>query len=156
LETRGIIPDYIPEIYTGQGFIAGLKSYDIAGQRFLLLRADIADRELTEGIGQFGAEVHEVAVYRTVPAFDAISRAKQMILSDEIDIITFTSSSTVSNLVAVFKEEQPVINSAKVACIGPKTADTAVRAGLRVDIVASEHTVPGLVAAIEHYFKKEV
>ena len=156
LETRGITPDYLPEVYTGQGFIAGLKSHDIAGQRFLLLRADIADRELTEGIGQLGAEVHEVAVYRTVPAFDAISRAKQMILSGEIDVITFTSSSTVSNLVAVFKEEQPAINSAKVACIGPKTADTAAGAGLRIDIVASEHTIPGLVAAMEHYFKKEV
>lgn len=156
LETRGIISDYIPEVYTGQGFIAGLKNHDLAGQRFLLLRADIADKELTEGIGQLGAEVHEVAVYRTVPAFDAISRAKQMLLSGEIDVITFTSSSTVSNLVAVFKEEQPAINSAKVACIGPKTADTAVRAGLRVDIVASEHTIPGLVVAIEHYFEKEV
>ena len=156
LEARGIIPDYLPEVYTGQGFIAGLKSHDIAGQRFLLLRADIADKELTEGIGQLGAEVHEVAVYRTVPAFDAISRAKQMFLSGEINVVTFTSSSTVSNLVAVFKEEQPAINSAKVACIGPKTADTAVRAGLRVDIVASEHTITGLVAAIEHYFKKEV
>ncbi len=100
--------------------------------------------------------MHEIAVYKTVPAFDAISRARQMILSGEIDVVTFTSSSTVSNLVAVFKEEQPAINSAKVACIGPKTADTAVRAGLRVDIVASEHTIPGLVAAIEHYFKKEV
>ncbi len=156
LEKRGIIPDYLPEIYTSQGFIAGLKSWDISGQRFLLPRADIADKELTEGISQLGAEAHEVAVYRTVPAFDAISRAKQMLLSGEIDAITFTSSSTVSNLVAVFKKEQPTINKAKVACIGPKTADTAANAGLRVDIVASEHTIPGLVAAIEQYFKKEV
>ncbi len=155
LETKGIIPDYLPEVYTGQGVITGLKSQDIVGQRFLLPRADIADRELTEGISQLGAEVHEIAVYRTVPATTAISRAKQMLLSGEIDVITFTSSSTVSNLVAVFKEGQPVINSAKVACIGSKSADTAARAGLRVDIVASEHTIPGLVEAIEQYFEEE-
>jgi len=155
LEKRGLIPDYLPDVYTGWGFISGLSGWDITGQRFLPLRADIADKELTEGISQLGAEVHEVAAYRTVPTFGAISRAKQMLLSGEIDVITFTSSSTVSNLVAVFKEEQPAINSAKVACIGPKTADTAAKAGLRVDIVANEHTIAGLVAAVEQYFKKE-
>jgi len=156
LEKRGIIPDYVPEVYTSQGFLVGLSSRDITGQRFLLPRADIADKELTEGIRRLGAEVHEVVVYRTVPAAGAISRAKQMLLSGEIDVITFTSSSTVYNLVAVFKEEEPAIISTKVACIGPKTADTATKAGLRVDIVASEHTIHGLVAAIEQYFRKEV
>ena len=91
--------------------------------------ADIADKELAEGITQLGAEVHEVAVYSTVPAADAASQAKQMLLSGEIDVITFTSSSTVSNLAAILKNEWQAINKV-VACIGPKTADTAIRAGL--------------------------
>ena len=154
LEARGIIPDYTPEVYTSEGLIAGLRSWGIAGERFLLPRADIADKELTTGITQLGADVHEIAVYRTVPAAGAIVQARQMLLSGEIDVVTFTSSSTVSNLVAVFKEK-PAINNAKVACIGPQTANTATKAGLRVDIVASEHTIPGLVDAIEEYFKKE-
>jgi len=156
LEAEGVIPDYLPEIYTSEGIIAGLKSRDLAGQQFLLPRADIADNELVQGISQLGAEVHEVAVYRTVPATEAIAQAKQMLISDEIDVITFTSSSTVSNLVAAFQGEPPAINSAKVACIGPKTADTAARAGLQVDIVASEQTIPGLVTAIEAYFREEI
>ncbi len=155
LETRGIIPDYLPEIYTSQGFIAGLRGWDIAGQRFLLPRADIADNELTTGITQIGADVHEIAVYRTAPATEAISRARQMLMSGEIDVITFTSSSTVSNLVAALGKELPAINSAKVACIGPKTADTAAKAGLKVAIVAKQQTISGLVAAIEEYFRKE-
>ena len=155
LKMMGVIPDYLPEVYTGQGIIAGLESRDIVGQRFLLTRADIADKELTEGITRLGAEVDEIAVYKTVPAVAAISQAKEMLLSGEIDIITFASSSTVSNLMAVFDGEQSALNSAKVACIGPKTADTAARAGLRVDIVAGEHTIPGLVTAIEEHFKKE-
>jgi len=156
LETKGIIPDYLPEIYTGEGITTGLKNRDIAGQRFLLPRADIADNELVQGISQLGAEVHEVVAYRTVPATEAIAQAKQMLSSGEIDVITFTSSSTVSNLVTAFQGEPLAINSAKVACIGPKTADTATRAGLKVDIVASEQTIPGLVTAIEAYFRKEV
>jgi len=156
LAKKGIIPDYLPDVYTTEGIIAGLSRQDIAGQRFLLPRADIADEELTEGISQLGAEVHEIAAYRTVPVPEAISRAREMLLSGEIDVITFTSSSTVSNLVEAFNGKEPAINSAKVACIGPKTAATATRAGLKADIVAGEQTIVGLVAAIEEYFAKEV
>jgi len=155
LETRGIVPDYLPKVYTSRGFIAGLKSHGISGQRFLLPRADIADKELAQGISRLSAQVHDVATYRTVPVTEAISQAREMLLSDQIDVITFTSSSTVSNLMAVFKEERPLLNNTKAACIGPKTADTAARAGLKVDIVAKEHTIPGLVAAIEEHFRKE-
>ncbi len=155
LETKGIIPDYVPEVYTTEGIIAGLKDQDIAGQRFLLPRADIADKELVRGIRQLGASVQEVTAYRTAPATEAISRAKQMITSGKIDIITFTSSSTVSNLLAAFGKGSLALNSARVACIGPKTAETAAKAGLSVDIVAREQTIPGLVAAIEEYFGKE-
>ena len=155
LEAKGITPDYIPEVYTSEGVIAGLKKQNVTGQRFLLPRADIADKELVRGINRLGASVHEVTAYRTLPATGAIARARQMITSGEIDIVTFTSSSTVSNLVAAFGGEPLTIGRARVACIGPKTAETAARAGLNVDIIAREQTVPGLVAAIEEYFRKE-
>ena len=155
LESRGIAPDYVPEVYTGEGVIAGLKNRDIAGQRFLLPRADIADEELVKGISRLGASAHEISAYRTIPAAEAISRARQMIISGEIDVITFASSSTVSNLAAAFGEEPLTVNSARVACIGPKTAATAVRTGLKVDIIAREQTIPGLVTAIEEYYGKE-
>jgi uroporphyrinogen-III synthase len=78
-----------------------------------------------------------------------------MLLSGEIDVVTFTSSSTVSNLVAAIGGKAPAVGGAKIACIGPKTANAAVKAGLRADIIANEHTIPGLVAAIEDYFRKE-
>ena len=156
LGTKGIIPDYLPEVYTTEELIDGFRRWEIVGHRFLLPRADIANKELAEGITQLGAEVHEVTTYRTVPAASTTSQAKQMLLSGEIDVVTLTSSSTVSNLVTAFKGEQPMINSAKVACIGPKTADTAAKVGLKVDIVAGVHTIPGLVAAIEQYFEKEI
>ncbi|MFQ5997025.1 MAG: uroporphyrinogen-III C-methyltransferase, partial [Dehalococcoidales bacterium] len=110
LKVEGVIPDYLPEIYTSEGITTGLKNRNIASQRFLLPRADIADEELVQGISQLGAEVHEVVVYRTVPATEAIAQAKQMLISGEIDVITFTSSSTVSNLVAAFQGEPPAIN----------------------------------------------
>jgi len=156
LEANGIMPDYIPEVYTSEGIIAGLNKQNINGQRFLLPRADIADKELVQGISQLGAEAHDIAVYRTVPTTEAIAQAKQLLLAGKIDVITFTSSSTVTNLVAAFSGEPPAINSAKIACIGPKTADTAARAGLEVTIMAKEQTIPGLITAIEEHFEKEI
>ncbi|MFC2005718.1 uroporphyrinogen-III C-methyltransferase [Chloroflexota bacterium] len=155
LEAQGVIPDFLPEIYTSEGIIDGLKSRNIAGLRILLPRADIADKDLVQELSRLGAEAHEVAAYQTVPAIEAITQARQMLISGEIDVITFTSSSTVSNLMAVFSGELPVIDGVKVACIGHKTADTATKAGLKVDIIAREQTIPGLVAAIEEYFRKE-
>jgi len=111
---------------------------------------------LIHGIRWLGAEVHEVTAYHTVPANESIAEAKRMLVSGEIDVITFTSSSTVANLVSVFQGEPLGINGVKVACIGPKTAETAARSGLKVDIVASEQTISGLVAAIEEYFGREI
>jgi uroporphyrinogen III methyltransferase/synthase len=156
LEARGIMPDFIPDVFTSEGIIAGLKSQNINGQRFLLPRADIADKELISGLGRLGAEVKEVAVYRTVPATDSIAEARQILLAGDIDVITFTSSSTVTSLLAAFPEGLPKINSCKIACIGPKTAATAAGAGLKIDIMADEQTIPGLVNAIESYFSEEV
>lgn len=152
LKAKGIISDCLPDVYTSEGLIRGLESRGIAGQRFLLPRADIVDEVLSEGLARLGAEVHEVATYRTVPATEAISKAREMLLSGQIDIITFTSSSTVSNLMAAFDQKWLSLNKAKVACIGPKTAATAGKVGLKVDMVAREHTILGLVAAIEEYF----
>jgi len=155
LAERGLIADYIPETYTSKGIIAGLKDRNITGQRFLLPRANIADNELVEGINQFGASAYEVTAYRTAPAIEAITRAKEMIVSGKIDVITFTSSSTVANLVAAFGEEPLAIDSARIACIGPKTAQAVTKAGLSVDIIAGEQTIPGLVMAMEGYFGKD-
>jgi uroporphyrinogen III methyltransferase/synthase len=152
IRNRGIIPDFMPEVYTSEGLIAGLKNMDIGGKRFLLPRADIAGKELRQGICRLGAEVHEIVIYRTVPAGETIARARQMLASGEIDVITFTSSSTVANLSGALQEKPLPLNGARVACIGPKTAEAAAMAGLRVDIIAGEQTINGLVTAIEEYF----
>ncbi len=154
LETRGIIPDLVPQVHTNEGIIAELKAKNITEQRFLLPRADIADKELVEALGRLGASVDNIAVYQTVPATAAIAQAKEMLGKGKVDVITFTSSSTVSNLVAAFKGKPLDLKGAKIACIGPKTAETAVKAGLKVDIMAEEQTINGLVTALEEYFRK--
>ncbi len=152
LELRGISPDYCPPIFTSQALLEGFKEMGVTGQRFFLPRADIADKELTRGLVCLGAEVLEIDAYKTVPATADIARAKQMIDAGEIDIVTFTSSSTVSNLTAAFGNGTVDLNGAVVACIGPKTMEAAGKTGLKVDIIAKEQTIPGLVEAIREYY----
>lgn len=79
-----------------------------------------------------------------------------MLLSGQIDVITFTSSSTVTNLLDALKEDLPIAAWPKIASIGPKTTETAIRAGIEVDITAGEQTISGLVTAIEDYFRREI
>ncbi len=155
LEERGIRPDYIPEVYTSQGFLAGFSSQDIVECRVLLPRADIADSELADGIAGLGAEVHRVTAYKTsaTTRAKAISQGKRMLSKGEVDVITFTSASTVNNLLAILGQEWEVVNRARMACIGPTTAAALAVKGLKADIVASEHTIPGLVEAMEQYFQ---
>lgn len=151
LGEKGLKPDYIPQEFTSKGFLAGLKGKNLSGLRVLLPRSDKADKELPRGLARLGAEVHEAVAYKALPA-KTDSEEKQKLLSGEIDLVTFTSSSTVINLVNALGEEKEAINKAFVACIGPKTAAAAAEAGLRVDIVARTHTIPGLVEAMEEYF----
>lgn len=155
LQDYGLSVDYVPKTFTSRGFLSGLKKYNIAGCRVLLPRADIAGKELARGIARLGAKVQEITAYQTVPNTEAISQSKQMLLTGEIDIVTFTSSSTVTNLIAALGRDWQVINKTVIACIGPKTANTAKKSGLRVDVIAKKHTIPGLVEALEHYFQRK-
>jgi uroporphyrinogen III methyltransferase/synthase len=155
LEAHGLTADYCPAVYTGAGMVEGLKKLKIAGKRFLLPRADIADKELSDGIGSLGGEAHDVSAYHTVSDDIAIDKAIRLITGGEIDVITFTSSSTVTNLISALGKGVKLPSKVVTACIGPKTMETALKDGLKVDILAKEQTIPGLVAAMEEYFSKE-
>jgi uroporphyrinogen III methyltransferase/synthase len=153
---RGIRADYVPSIHTGEGFISGLTKTAVRGKCFLLPRADIADDEITTGLKKLGAAVDEIAVYRTVRPRSNQANLKELLLPGNLDIITFTSSSTVTNLLAGLGRAGIGQISAKIACIGPKTAATAVKAGLKVHILAKEQSMAGLIESMEDYFRKEV
>ena len=147
----GLPVDFVPDQYVAEAIVDGIG--DVRGQRILLPRADIARRALVEGLEARGAEVHEVTAYRTLPANPG---DLQSLLGQQpaIDIATFTSPSTVHNFVALLADglTQNVLGRAVVACIGPITASAAQAEGLRVDIVAPEHTTSGLLQTIVGYF----
>jgi len=95
--------------------------------------------------------VDQVVAYATATP-DASRALVKKTLEEGVDVATFTSSSTVTNLVGLLDGNLDALAGVTIACIGPVTAETAGGIGLEVDIVAKEHTVPGLVEALEEYF----
>lgn len=151
LEKHGIRADLIPGEYSSSGIISSLKYEQVKGARFLLPRSEIADRMLVEGLLMSGAQVDQVTAYNTIVAPERNSSVKQLFQETEVDIVTFTSPSTVQGLIASLQGERELLQNAVIACIGPVTAKAAEEAGLKIDVMAKEHTMEGLVRAlVEH------
>ncbi len=150
LRSRGIAADFVPNSFVAEEIVEGFRSRGISSGRVLLPRADIARKSLRDGLSAIGLEVDEVAVYHTVAPDDLFERARAVV-SEGIEIVAFTSSSTVKNLVDALDGDVSALAASTVACIGPITADTARELGIRVDIVAREHTIEGLVESLESY-----
>src|SRR5262249_29162778 len=152
LEEHGLRPDFVPTAYVAESILAEIG--DVAGQRILLPRADIAREALATGLHAKGAHVDEIAAYRTVPGDGAHELIAQL-QGYAIDAFTFTSSSRVRYLLDGLEAAglerdiaRALLQHAAIACIGPITAATARAEGLRVDAEAHEYTGDGLVAAL--------
>jgi uroporphyrinogen III methyltransferase/synthase len=156
LEKHGLIVDYVPVEFRAEEILKVLQGKVAAGDRVLLPRADIARKILPEALASMGALVDEVITYRTVLGEGNSARIIEMLKNKGIQVITFTSSSTVRNFIHMLgaADINDLLAGVTVACIGPVTADTAREAGIRVDLVAEEYTIEGLVSAILKYFHK--
>ncbi len=141
--------EFCPAEYVAEAIVEGMKQFDLAGKRVLLPRAQDVREVLAEGLSRQGALVDDVAVYRTLPAGDP-DAARRLFDDEEVDVVTFTSSSTVRHLVGLLgNQARELLGRVTVATIGPITSQTARELGLTVQIEAPEHTIPGLVAALE-------
>lgn len=156
LAARGVRAALVPSRHT---------SLDLARElgpgagRVLIPRAAGAPPAMPDALRRAGWTVDEVAVYRTVPA-PAATPAVTIARAGQFDVVTFSSASTVRYFVNVVGPPAaiglgggPGAGDEKVvACIGPVTAEAALSLGVRVDLVAPQHTVDGLVAALRHHF----
>ena len=154
LEREGVRVFLVPAKYQAEGVLEGLDPAQIRSCRVLLPRASKAREVLPETLRQWGAFVDVVHAYKTVLPQDYRLRLREL-FEKQIDVITFTSSSTVENFVQLLEGEDPVpiLRGVTIACIGPITARTAIDIGLQVDIVSAEFTIPGLVAAIVKFYE---
>lgn len=155
LTRRGIIPDFTPVRSVSEEVVAELLDRDWKGVSVLLPGSDIGRDVLAQGLSDLGARVERVPAYRTITPQGVTEQARQ-ILEQGVDVITFTSSSTVRNLLDILDGDKRCLDSSFIACIGPVTARTAEELGIRVDLVAEDHTVEGLVdSLVRHFSGKE-
>lgn len=153
----GLNADILPKTYQAESVIEAFAQETIQGQKILLPRAKEARTILPEQLSQMGAHVDEVAAYQTIHSKTNVDQLIAGLSEKSIDLITFTSSSTVTNFKTLLPEEQhqALMQGIQVACIGTITADTAAQLGFTVDLVAKEFTIEGLCDAIvQHYRTK--
>ncbi len=148
LETRGVRPDFVPAEFVAEAILPGLG--DLRGKWVLLPRAEIARKALPDAIVAAGGVPHEIAVYRTVTTEpDPLGLSN---LRSGVDVITFTSPSTVTNFVQVVKssgmDPLHLPNDPLIVCIGPITRQAANEAGFLSTLVTDEYTTEGLLAVV--------
>ncbi|HPD56901.1 MAG TPA: uroporphyrinogen-III C-methyltransferase [Smithellaceae bacterium] len=148
IEEKGISVDLIPEEFIAEGILKSFSILDIHGKKILLPRAVKARDILPEGLKKMGAQVDVVAAYQTVNSGRKKEEFLSLLDAHAVDVITFTSSSTVTNFVEIMGKDFVPPSRVRVACIGPVTAATARKAGFQVDIEQKEYTMQGLVQSL--------
>lgn len=150
IEQRGLEVDVVPEEYVAESVVRSLKG-KVKGKRVLLVRAKVARDVIPRELRKAGANVDVVEAYETVVP-QSSQRKLQAALKNESKrphVVTFTSSSTVKNFMALVGKRAN-LNGIRMASIGPVTSATLRECGLNVDIAAREFTIPGLIAAISN------
>jgi uroporphyrinogen-III synthase len=149
IERRGVKVDVVPKEYVAESVVRSLRRR-VNGKRVLLVRAKIARDVIPRELRQAGAQVDVVEAYETVVPQASRARLRRALVESRQrpHVVTFTSSSTVRNFVALLGKAHMSLDGIKFSSIGPVTSSTLRELGLRVDIEATEFLIPGLVKAI--------
>ena len=154
IEALGLRLDFVPKEYRAEGIIEGLG--DVKGMRILIPRAEVAREILPEELARMGAAVDVVTAYKTIRPEAKTGEIKDLFKDGKIDVVTFASSSTVTNFLEMFEDGEGVrlLKDVKVASIGPITAETARKHGIETAVMPKDYTIPALAEAIVDYYKK--
>lgn len=155
VEDRGLRVDIVPDEYISEGILAAFEGKSLKGKKILLPRAEAARDVVPEGLERIGAAVDVVTAYRTVRSGYKRSDLQPLIDGGKVDVITFTSPSTVVNFKEIMGRDVRLPEKVKFACLGPVTAAAAKKHGFSVDILQARYTIPGMVEAIAGYFAKQ-
>jgi uroporphyrinogen III methyltransferase/synthase len=153
LDQIGIRTDYVPS--QARGAIVAAELEGVQGQKILLPRASIAADDLPNGLHDRGAIVDTIPIYETVKAGAEGREALEADLHNgRIDMVTFTSSSTVTNFLEMFGSppSTALLDQVHIAVIGPSTEATVKAHGFTADIVAQQASVESLVEEIVAFY----
>jgi len=151
----GLKSDIIPKNYRAESVVEAFHKHKLDGKKILLPRAAEARPVLPVELRNMGAEVDEVTAYLTEKVSDNADLLVKQLEDKTIDLITFTSSSTVKNFKSLLPPDKflQLTEGVTIASIGPITTDTAVQLGFKVDLTAESYTIPGLCEVILKYYR---
>jgi len=151
IEVHGLPVDVVPEKYVAESVVEALHD-QVRGKRVLLVRAKVARDVIPEELRKAGARVHVVEAYETVVPEESRARLKKALADprERPTIITFTSSSTARNFVALLdaQDAAQALRGITLASIGPVTSATLREVGLTANVEAAEYTIQGLVKSL--------
>jgi uroporphyrinogen III methyltransferase/synthase len=158
LRDFSLVADVVPDTFQAEGLLSVLEPKLLGGTRILLARAEQARDVLPEGLARLGVKLDVVPVYRSLPPSSVPPEAAEAIAEGRVDILTFTSSSTVHNFAGLVGKPrfQELAAQAPVASIGPITTATLQEYGITPQIEPAAFTIPALAAAIVEYFERHV
>jgi uroporphyrinogen III methyltransferase/synthase len=159
LRKYGITADLLPEKFTSEGLAEALIAAGVAKKRIVLPRALAARDVLPEMLTAAGAEVVIAPVYQNVPPQGRKEQLREELAAGEIDMVTFTSSSTVTNFLTMVDAASPgelkqLMAGVEIATIGPITAKTVADSGLTVAVQPEHFTIPDMVQAIVAHYRR--
>lgn len=153
LKRHGRQPAIQPQEYRAEAVVEALLAQGVSGRTILYPRAELARDFIPSQLTAAEAHVDAPVLYRTLPAQASGEQIRQLLAGREVDVVTFSSSSSVENFVQLLGNEAAALTQSVVlASIGPLTTATAVKLGLTVAVEAAEYTLEGLVQALIDYF----
>jgi uroporphyrinogen III methyltransferase/synthase len=153
VRARHLAVDLMPEKdFVAEGLVKAFKDHqNMEHVSVLWVKAEETREVIASGLAALGAIVDEAIAYRTVPENEDNLEALARLTEEGADMITFTSASTVDGFMDL-KVDLP--KGIKIASIGPVTSTAVRRHGLKVDVEAKTHSIPGLVEAVSAYWRK--
>jgi uroporphyrinogen-III synthase len=158
VEKHGCAVTAMPEKFTALELSRIIQQEDLRGKCFLFARGNLGNSFLADSLKLLGAQVDQIVVYETTkPAAEQIDGVRSKLLNGEIDFITFTSPSTVTNFCSLFSAPEigTMQRQLKVAVIGPVTAEAAEDAGFTVDVLADQSTIESMVESIARFISSQ-
>ena len=154
MRSQGLGSDIVPATYRAESVVEAFADQAMAGRRVMLPRAKEARPVLPEELTRMGAQVEEIPAYETIQAPGGLQSLIDALQEGRVDMVTFTSSSTVRNLHGLLPEKQrdALMQGVAIASIGPITSETARKLGFNVDVTAGEFTIEGLCEAIKQFY----
>ncbi|WP_079509931.1 uroporphyrinogen-III synthase [Mesobacillus jeotgali] len=155
LEERGVKADFMPEEYVAEGFIDEFLPQVKAGEKILIPKGNLARDYISSSLKKKGAIVEEVIIYETYLPQDSRDKLVQMLSDERLDILTFTSPSTIDHFMGIVEEYnlRCKLEQCIVACIGPVSKRKAEQWGLNVHAMPEKYTVEEMLKSVAKYIQ---